>query len=242
MRSVLLAWALTLAGPAWGVTVSLTPEVGDTELTASIFIDPGFPCCRFSQSPKALPVVDRVSIPAGFQPPFEATLDYDLSDDGFFFGYVTSRSDTEDDRAAAEGSVYFTVDEDVDYVLSGEYAMDDPSGHIATFDVALLDLDDAVTLYRTAHHNNGAPNAAFDLGIDGFETILEGSTSGTLRAGRSYRLTFAAQTLVFMGPPADDIVGTGTGGLRLVFAPEPGAAALALGALAALGFLARHGG
>lgn len=242
IQALLLGLALAAPGHASALVVSLEPGAGESEMGASIFVETPFLCCAFTQTVTSIPAAGQVSIPPEISPPFEATLDYDLSSLAFEFDYLTTRLDAEDDSAATEGTVFFWVDEDVDYALEGDFSMSDPSGHLALFDVALVDLTTATTLYATAHNSAGAVDAAFDLGIDGFEVILEGSTTGTLLAGHVYRFSFSPQTVVFGGPPENGTVGTGTGSLSLVFVPEPHPAALVAAALAGLAAVAPRSG
>lgn len=129
-----------------------------------------------------------------------------------------------------DAEIFFSVDEDVGYALSGGYALADPFGDFASFGVRLEDVASGTILFRFSRVAASEPDPAFDL-----TSPNEGSPTGTLVAGREYRLFLDALSSVGPFPMnATGFVAVGTGSVTLQLVPEPSLAVLVCFGLAAI--------
>jgi hypothetical protein len=130
--------------------------------------------------------------------------------------------------ARSDGSVFFTVDSDVDYELSGAYSMSGSTCLVA-LSGRLLDRTDNMELYLGSFLNGscGVQDASLFYGGGPFPTGSElGSLTGTLTAGHDYFFNYTARHR-----GGGDGVSTGTGLIRLRFLGEPPVSAPSIGAL-----------
>ncbi len=177
--------------------------------------------------PISLPFVDSHTFDQGNA---KNQTDYELTSQMLLIDFVEhmhrSRS-----WAISEGSIYFTVDENVPYILSGEFIV--PAGGPSSAHLRVL-----LTEFSTGHLFSNIQSTVdtysakhFRLGEEGgTSNELEGSLTGILRAGVSYRLMY--MTTIGMRGSATQNTATG---FVLLMIPEPSTAflvSMGLGGLA----------
>src|SRR5208283_2657422 len=115
---------------------------------------------------------------------------YSLSSDGLSIGFNHVRLE----RSSAEslGSIYFEVDQDAGYSLSGQYTLG--GSRDISFGVNLYDLTVGQALFLNAQESLLTTNQSFLLGrtAGDFQNGLSGSMNGSLTAGHTYRLIYDA--------------------------------------------------
>lgn len=139
---------------------------------------------------------------------------YDLSDDGFDISFDFAQTGSNDSTAEAVGLIFFTVDRDINFTVSGSFSVSDADGRRIPFLAELEDLDEG-RVFRLVQL----------IDTTNFEF---GSLSGTLLAGHSYSYLHQAELRTY--PVATPFGATATGFINLSFAavPEPGAGLLLL--------------
>lgn len=188
--------------------------------------------------PTALPYSDTsTSVDGGASSESE----YDLSDAGFDITFDHSRVSTLDSYGYSAGLIYFSVDQDVDYVASGSYSVVDPDGRSVLLNTLLWDLTAASSLFVSQQESNATPNESFTLGGTGgdYYNNNTGSLTGTLIAGNDYRLYYAID--LYTSPSASTSGATATGSVSLSFVPEPGTGLLVMTGVLGLALRRRRG-
>ena|GEM_PF-3761734 len=146
---------------------------------------------------------------------------YSLSSDGLSIGFNHVRLE----RSSAEslGSIYFEVDQDAGYSLSGQYTLG--GSRDISFGVNLYDLTVGQALFLNAQESLLTTNQSFLLGrtAGDFQNGLSGSMNGSLTAGHTYRLIYDAR---ISDNDADGDSVQASGALQLALVPEPGTALL----------------
>jgi hypothetical protein len=127
---------------------------------------------------------------------------YDLSESGFTITFDHANGGT-----ATTAGLFFTPEEDVPYVIAGEYTAHGPGGELVEFTADLLSFTagDLFFFYEISD----APDVSFALGS-------EPGATGTLLAGHEYRFEFGAF----------ENTHSSSGFVQLTFIPEPGTALL----------------
>lgn len=130
--------------------------------------------------------------------------------------------------------MFFTVDSDTTYSLSGEYALSDSSGtNQVEFASHLFEFHNGNTqaLFHNTQISRSTPGEFFTLGEAGGDhaNVLTGSLTGVLRPGRLYRFNYFAE----LQANANDNGASGTGFVQLTLGdpvttpvPEPSSLAL----------------
>ncbi len=211
---------LLLALPASAVTVTLNPgsqtsvlRVSSRALGPISVADELFP--------KTIPFLDShaaTHLPATSLEATSASA-YDLSNSGLFITFEHIRGPVTGSFANSSGVIYFTVDEDVTYMLSGNYSAEDADGGPISLDVE-LDRRVGSGLFENIQRSLATPNESFLLGELGGDdrNLLRGSLTGTLSGGTEYRLSY--QAIIQGGSPTPTQTATATGSITLAFAPE----------------------
>ena len=149
------------------------------------------------------------TLPAG-EPPFAgsdtvqdgaatATSTYDLSNNSLTITFDhTRQADPLNSYALSGGRVLFSVDADVDYVLSGSYAATDPEGRETFFQGRLFVQEIECCVFHpvaiSTQESHATVNESFVLGGTGgdFSNETQGALSGTLTANRVYWFSYRA--------------------------------------------------
>ena len=217
--------ALTATLVQWsGNSTDLQSNVNDLE------------CCGGNTQefqPTSLPFTDshQAEIAGGVI----AQTSYSLSSDGFsidFNHYRFARS-----SAQSIGSIYFELDQDATYSLSGQYAL--TGFRTIHFDADLSDLTAGQDLFMNAQESGLTTNQSFLLGGNAGDLVsqVSGSLDGSLVAGHLYRLTYDA----WIGSTeAADASASASGFLQMALVPEPGTALLLGSGIATLVVLGRR--
>jgi hypothetical protein len=139
--------------------------------------------------------------------------------------------------------LFFTVDQDATYSLSGVMAVDDrlsglgPTYGTSSFRASLFDVTDAVSamLLTSERSTTSIEDASFVFGEDG---NLAGSLNGALLAGRTYKFEFRSRMETPVNIPYGDMTAFSNVTFRITAdnvplatpLPEPGSLALVLAA------------
>jgi PEP-CTERM motif len=245
MRLLSSLVVLLLALPAQAVTVTILNSSHSTAVWAKDDVELLVASDEF-YAESDLPFVYTHSVTQGGS---AATANYDLSSRGFSITFEHARTGGAPQAdplltptAGSTGSVRFTVDQDVDYQITGMYSAQDLAGRRILFSVGLTE-GLRTQVFYSQQVSDQTPNESFVLGgpggdIGSDENFVEGSAVGTLIAGRIYRFDYDAS--LHVSPDATTEPATATGFVNLVFVPEPSTAALmALGMIALARWRAR---
>lgn len=158
---------------------------------------------------------------------------YSLTDFGFNITLSQARSSTFQTIARSHGTIFFSVNEDVDFVASGSYTAVDATGSRILLLSRLFDITQSTYLYQSKQTSDVTANESFTLGLaEGDQANFNfGSLSGTLLAGNDYRFNFDAYIQSF---PSEGSSATATGNFALTFIPEPGTGLLVTMGLVAM--------
>lgn len=166
---------------------------------------------------------------------------YDLSNDGFVISHDQSRVSTAGSSADYFTNIFFSVDQDTTYVVSGSYCVADPDGRQVTLRGQLIDHTLASTVFDSHQTSNSTPNETLTLGESGgdFSNTNIGSLSGTLIAGHEYE--FHNNALIVARDVPSSTGATASGAVSFMLGGADGAIAHcgALPELPALGTAAR---
>lgn len=227
--AVVMAAALVTAGPAGALTVTLNPgsNVSDVELIAT-------GSAISTLFPAAIPFVDSDTNGAGAT---TVSATYDFTDGGFTITFDLS-ADTDATARSRGTSIFFSVDQDVDFVLSGSLFTVSPGTQVK-LSANLTDFTAGLTVATSIQESRSTPNESFVLGESGgdFQNINFSGLSGTLIAGREYGFLYEALIDTRFGSIAGPA--SGSGSVTLAFVPEASTALLLAGGLAALGLRRR---
>ncbi len=165
--------------------------------------------------------------------------EYDLSELGFDVTFDHTRESSFDNLAKSVGAIYFSPDQDIDYIASGSYATVDPDGSWVQLAVSLTDLndlddlDDNMTLFQSYQESDSTADESFTLGLSEGDTpsINTGSLSGTLLKDHDYVFSYIA---FIHADPGTASVATATGSVSLTLVPEPSTGLLSMMALITL--------
>jgi hypothetical protein len=163
--------------------------------------------------------------------------EYNFSNLGFDITLDHSRVSGDGGISRSYGSIYFSVDNDVDFTALGSYSVVDPDGRRAHVYAYLYDQTSDSYLFQSLQQSDATPNESFTLGGTGgdFNNLQLGSLTGTLIAGHDYNLYYNAYIQAL---PSTTSGATASGSFSLVFpAPEPGT-----GLLLGMGLLALTAG
>lgn len=146
---------------------------------------------------------------------------YELSNSGFQITMDHARATMQYANAASEGGLFFTVDQNVEYVMEGVYTASDPDGRTVLQTAWLYDLTDNDFVFDARQESWATANESFTLGLQegDYANTMSGSLIGTLLAGHSYELTY--RTLLYAYTGASTSPATATGYFRMAFVPEP---------------------
>ena len=171
-----------------------------------------------------------------------AESEYDLSDAGFDITFDHSRVSTHLSWGQSDGDIYFSVDQDVDYVASGSYSVIDPEGRLVWLKASLLDYTAVSYLFDSFHRSQSTPNESFTLGGTGgdYEDYNAGSLTGTLIAGHEYELHYDALVEAYLSPTTSGATATGSFSLSFTPVPEPTTVLLMLTGLLGLAAAGRR--
>lgn len=249
-RAILLLLSLLAASPVQAASISMAtwpngstdpwPNGSTTELRTRASSDrpstsmPGG-TYRTTLTPSTIPFTTEYYFDQGNARNRTA---YDLAGQYLRLDFLEHTFST-DSAAEAEGSIYFTVDADIPYQLSGEYLLPAISGGRGGTYFGLT-LTEWGTGHIFDHRQSTAVSyspAELVLGEEAEATssILSGSLTGALHAGAHYRLHYRA--LAYSN--GNSTFRTGTGFLLLAI-PEPSTAAMLGLGLIALGAMRRH--
>ncbi len=157
-----------------------------------------------------------------------------LSEADFDFSFDHTRAAIPDDRAESNVRIYFSPDQDIDYVASGSYAAVDPDGSWVQLAVSLTDLSDLddlnddITLFISYQESSSTPDQSFTLGLGEGDTgnMNTGSLSGTLLKDHDYVFSYIA--FIHADDPDTASVATATGSVSLTLVPEPSPSLLSM--------------
>jgi hypothetical protein len=147
--------------------------------------------------------------------------DYSLTQNLFSIVNEGTRAGALDSRANSQGDIFFSVDIDTLYDLSGSFSVNDPSttGRFVQLVATLTDIDTSAVLFHSLQESSGAADVTFVLGGMGgnVSNQLAGSAAGLLSAGHRYRLYYGNSIYADnAGMPA-----SATGDLQMRFAAVP---------------------
>lgn len=242
---------LLLAGPAGALTVTLNPMSNTTDLNLLADDDGGNPSngATANSQPTTLPFNknDNVSDPGG-NVANTASATYSFQSNGVFNISLSGHqhSDTPDSIARSNGEIFFTVDQQVNYILSGQWSVVDPdrgggprgknvflSAELAT----IVNPTTTVTQFDNLQSSSMTPNEMFVLGGSGGDAtnMGSGSLTGVLLPNLVHVLRYDASISNLSAGSLDLDSATAAGFINLQLVPEPSAAALLGLGLAMLG-------
>jgi hypothetical protein len=229
---VVILLSLVIASPALAVNVALGP--GTTVASAGADSDNATPVPQDFAYPTSIPESGTVSASEGTN---TSATEFDLSNSALVIRFDHSRDAANDARSFGSAAIYFTVSEDIDYLLSGTYSASDTFGRLTQFKASLFDETLGTVNYDAFYDSRYTPNESFTLGQYGGDTVYNeyGALSGTLVAGHQYRFLVDAgiRGLREETPSRADA----TGLTSLIFVPEPSTGLLVIAGL--LGFAIR---
>jgi hypothetical protein len=226
--SILLANSTALA-----LTVTLNP-VGTSYVRSQA--SDGSTINNDTLYPTTLPYPNSHSVTQGGS---SSSTDYDLSDASFEITMEHERETANNAHGLSLAFIYFTVDQNVDYLLEGVYTAVDAAGRSIVQLASLYDNTDSSSSFYGRQESDHTPNESFTLGL------AEGDNSnsvsccltGTLLAGHEYLFHYYNIVNAAAGSPS---AATADGYVRLTFVPEPSTALLLAGGLAGLAAAGRR--
>lgn len=230
LLSPLSAAALTVTFSPSGFRL-LADGLVDTTSTVGVVAGDGggFPYSTSNIYPTALPCAQAHTASSSVS---TSTTIYSLDSAAFELGFEHAAGARygRGTGALSWANLYFSVDEDVQYVLSGVYAATGPAGFEVVQYAVLFDETAGQFAFFGSQSSDMTPNESFTLGLlegDSLNQGIEGSLSGALTAGHVYKLEYGNSIRVL----ADDLVdasstASAVGNLTLTFVPEPSASAL----------------
>ena len=166
---------------------------------------------------------------------------YSLTNAGFDITLDQSRVGAANSFGQAEGSIFFSVNQGIDYVASGSYSVADSDGRIVYYRPFLYDRTVGSFVFENFQQSRATPNESFTLGGTGgdFSNSTFGSLTGTLIAGHDYEFNY--YVMIHTSSTASPSGATASGNLSLSFSaiPEPSTGLLMVLGLVALA-VSRH--
>lgn len=222
--------AVLVAHPATGLTVTLN-RVGVS--TVETWAHDGSVKTSDDKFPTTIPDVDLGTTTSG---PASSSSIWNLSDGGFNITFDHSRGSALGSYGFTDAYIYFSVDEDVDYAISGNYSAVDPDGSRLLLWTRLSSgAAFAETHLISRQESRSTVDESFTVGLSegDFRNERIGSLTGTLVADHDYFLRVTSLLNVF--PIANATGGaTASGSVSLTFVPEPSSASLIVLGLVAL--------
>ncbi len=236
------ALAVMLPSAAGAVTVTITSN----NLFAEVDDNSGLQVDAFNGT--AIPTNTSISATVGAN---TSTVDIDYSVSG---GQTTLSHDMTQTRDGTQfsyarsfdGSLYFTVDVDTQYQVSGNFSVtdtDNTDSGAVHLDSYLIDNTASSYLLENIQQSHGTTNESFTLGLQegDYSNTFSGSLTGLLFAGHSYQWASTAYTTAF---PDADSGASALGNFTLTIGTEappevpiPPALSLFGSGLAVLGFV-----
>ncbi len=227
--------ALGLAHTGAALSVTLDPGGWISSFT-DLAVESVFPPDIVASNPAGLP--SSATTPGASAGPSAAVMDYTLDHDGFAIDFTQTVAASTGSGSQGTGYIYFTVDEDTTYLVSGLLDVVDSEGRGVYLRTFLEDITGApFFLFQSEQYSQSTPNESFTIGLTEGDTsnLLSGSASGVLLAGHVYR--FYADAALQSWPSAARTTTASASGNITLHLPEPSlalAVALALARLAAL--------
>ncbi len=167
-----------------------------------------------------------------------AVADYDLSTAELRVEFDLARGTTEDfsSWSSARGSIFFSVDEDVNFSASGSHVAIDPLGTEILLRVYLFDQTLREFVFDSHQNSQTTPHESFALGLSEGDAYTEqvGPLTGTLIAGNDYRLYYLAGV---EAPAFSATSATSSGHISLEMTPIPELVADPVPSLGSLGLV-----
>jgi hypothetical protein len=210
---------LAVASGARAVTLSLDPG-GWTSSFTDLAVESILAPILVNSNPAGLP--DTGTTPGATAGDSAAVMDYSLQHDGFQIGFTQTVDADVGSGSQGSAFLFFTPDENASYEVSGSFAVTDSEGRGVYLRTSLQDITGApITLFRSEQHSESTLNEVFTVGLTEGDTsnVLEGSATGTLLAGRTYRF-YADATLESWPSLARTTTADATGSITLSI-PEP---------------------
>jgi hypothetical protein len=162
---------------------------------------------------------------------------YSLTNDGFHWTMNQTVVSTLNATSQTNATIYFMVDQDVDYAISGSYGLISGGAPLISLGFSIRDDVAGPFVYSGGHSSRQVAGETFTLGASGGNIFddEEGSLTGTLLAGHQYILVLQSHLLSNLTSQA---AGSATGSVTLTFVPEPATASLV--ALGLVAFAARR--
>lgn len=235
---VLLALCM-LSFQARSLTVTLQDWVSAGEVLSSeleVMAVNNLCCGGFTDilRPSSLPFSDSHSVTSDTA---QAATSYNLSDAGF---HVQGIEHSRPRRASASsrGLIFFSLDQDVRYAISGIYGFVGNGWREIQLSAWLFDLTAGVELFKNAQESTATADEAFRLGEEGGDraNALTGALTGELVAGHIYRFTYFS---AIGSTEAGDDNASAAGNIHLVFVPEVETGLLLLAGLTMIGMFRR---
>ena len=129
---------LCLPLAASAATVTLNPPNGVSELWVRTRNFSSPVTLQKTLKPETIPFLDSQSITSDLVTGVSSSAStYDLSNSGFTITFNDRRTKNAGTLAASSGAIYFSVDTELLYAMSGSYSAIDPDGGWLTFQVQL---------------------------------------------------------------------------------------------------------
>jgi len=220
------------AESASAYTVTLDPGTYQSAVNLQTR-DGGGAAASATQLPTTVPESDGSAVTEGDS---SVGTNWSLSNGAFQIVFDHTRAVAQDSYSQTYASLYFTVDEDVDYVLAGSYSAADETGRRTFLRTYLFDYTANVHLFNSEQLSDATPDEALTLGEQGGDAynLLDGALTGTLAPGHDYQLFLISY--IWNQGTTTDAPATATGSVALTFVPEPSSAILLSGGLLALAF------
>jgi hypothetical protein len=183
IRQVLLLCALAAPAGAWTVTL-------DPVLTSIVGVHASSPSSNDVQDVVAgLPYLDTQAVTSGAS---SADASHDFDNGGFEIDYDLAAANVGGGGGQTGGDLYFSVDQAVDYVVSGTITAVNPAGFDVRQDIRLQDITDGFTVFRSFNESDITANVSHTVGtVSGdSSSAVFGDFTGTLVADRRFKRSF----------------------------------------------------
>ncbi len=219
---VLITTAVLLAGgEAFAYSITLRPDGAWTYLRSGAS-DGTY--LESELTPASLPLADSNAQTAGGN---SSSTVYDLSNAAFDITFDHIREGTSGHYVVSRAYIYFTMTEDVNYMLEGSYGLGAADAGTIFQLVELVDETVTNVHFRGRQESQTTTGESFTLGLQegDFDNLLVGSLTGTLTAGHRYRFYYVQS---ITAAPLADSGAMANGAITLSFTaiPEPSTALL----------------